>query len=51
MGKFKNNFDRRAALIPIVRLMLAEGKSVSEIGLRGTIQGYARVFGEISWAH
>jgi hypothetical protein len=31
MAKFKNNSDRRAALIPIVRSMRSEGKSVSEI--------------------
>ncbi len=31
MAKFRNHAERRAALIPIVRSMLAEGKTITEI--------------------
>jgi hypothetical protein len=47
MAKFKNNSDRRAALIPIVRTLCSQGKSVAEIAEqisvpRGTVASWVR---------
>ena len=47
MAKFRNYSERRAALIPIVRSMRAEGKTVSEIAKeifvpRGTVATWVR---------